>query len=238
MKFIIAFLVATMFFLVLKLIRIGMKRLLNRYPGLNSIGNLLLAIELFLWLIYIFWATDFLFRDKFYYPYLVYSLMLIITGFVAWYLLRDIFAGIVFRVKHNLKRGSFIGAGDLSGQIKSQNLTYLKIVTGEGQLLRVPYSRIVHEVIIELTYPGALAEHMLHLQVDSSIGKTTAAEALIRTAILNTPWSNLKEEPTIKFLNENETGYFFEVTLLSINVKQIKFIEMALEEIPYLHVIP
>lgn len=237
MKFFIAFLVAAVFFLVLRLIRLGLKRILNRYPGLNSVGNLVLATEFFVWLIYIFWVTDFLLSDKFYYPYLVYSLMVIVTGFVGWYLLRDIFAGIVFRVKHNLKTGSFVGAGDISGQIKAQSLTHLRILSGNGQLLRVPYSRIVNEVITELNFPGALAEHMLRLQADTSTGKSTDAESLIRSAILNTPWSNLKEEPTIKFLNENENGYIFEITLLSINVKQIKFIEMALEKIPSLHVL-
>jgi len=237
MKIIIAFLVAVVFFLALKALRVGLKRLLNRYSGLNFMENLMMATEIILWFVYIFWTTYYLFSVKFFYTYLVYALILIVTGFLAWFLLRDIFAGIIFRVKHNLKTGSYVRAGDFSGQIKSQKLTYLKIITDDCQLLRIPYSRIIQEVITELAYPGALEEHILRLRVDSSLGRTTAAESYIRTAILNTPWSNLKEEPTIKLLKENENGYFFEITLLSINMKQMKFVEMALEEIPSLHVI-
>jgi hypothetical protein len=233
MKIIIAFVIAALFFLILKVARLGLKRLFNLY----YIDNVIIAAELIIWIIYTFWAIDFLFRGKFFYPYLVYAIIIIIAGFVAWFLLKDIFAGIIFRTKHNLKTGSYIKAGDITGQIKSQQLTFLKIITGNGQILRVPYSGIIHEVITELSYPGALEEHTLNLRVDLPAGRTNAAESLVREVILNTPWSNLKEEPTIRFLQENENGYFFEITLLSINRKQIKYIEMGLEEIPLIHVI-
>ena len=237
MKIIIALIVTVSFFLALKVTRLVLKRLLNRYSELNYIDNLIIAAELIIWLIYIFWALDFLFSGKFYYTYVVYAIILIIVVSVAWFLLKDIFSGIIFRFKHNLKNDSYVRAGDLSGRIKSQHLTYLKIMTDDGQIIRIPYSRIVNEVITELAYPDALKEHVLHLRVDLSAGNTSASESLIRTEVLNAPWSNLKEEPVIKFLKENDDGYFFEVSLLSINRKHIEFIEMALEEIPSIHVI-
>ncbi len=236
MKIIIAFLVASLVFLVLKTFSLGVKLLTNRFSRLNFILNLMVAIEFIVWLGFIFWALDFLLQRKFYYQYLVYALILIVTGFVTWFLLRDIFSGIIFRVKHNLKNNSFIRSGDISGQIISQKITYMEIKTDDGQLLRIPYSRIIHEVISELAYTGALEEHIFQLQVDSSFDKTNA-ESLIRTTVLNTPWSNLKEEPSIKFLKENEKGYVFEIRLFSINMKQMKFIEKALEENPSLQVI-
>ncbi len=237
MKITIAIIVAALLILFLKAIRLILKRVINRYSGLNFINNLIIALEVIIWIGYIFWATDFLFREKFYYEYLVYAMIFIIAGFVAWYLLKDVFAGIIFRVKHNLKTGSYIRAGDLSGQIKSQELTYLRITAGDGQTLRVPYSGIIHEVITELTYPGAFEEHTLHIRTDLSLGSSNTAESLIRTAVLNTAWSNVKEEPVIKYIKETDNGYFFEITLLSVNKKQIKFIEKSLEEIPSVHVV-
>ena len=191
---IIAILVAAFLFVVIKVIRFGLKQLLNRYTGINFIENIREASGPVIWIAYVFWATDFLFKTKFYYQYLIYALILIVAGFLAWFLLRDIFAGIIFRVMHNLKNGSYVRAGDLSGQIKSQQLSYLKILTADGQLIRVPYSKISREVITELAQPGALEEHILRLLVDLSIGTPNAAESLIRDVILNSPWSNFKEE--------------------------------------------
>jgi small-conductance mechanosensitive channel len=236
MKIFIVLLVATFFYLMLKVIRLGLKRLVNRYTGLNFINNILVVAEVIIWLAYIFWAVYFLFRNKFYYPYLVYAMIFIVAGFMAWFLIKDIFAGIIFRIKHNLKTGSYIHTGDISGQIKAQQITYLKIMTDDGQLIRVPYSKIVLEVITELAYRGSREQHIINIQVDLSLDKTKA-ESLIRAALLNTPWSNLKEDPAIKFLKEKENGYLFEITLLSKNLKQIKSIEMALDEIPLLHVV-
>jgi small-conductance mechanosensitive channel len=237
MKIIIALIIAALFFLFLKVIKLVLKSLLKRYTKLNSIENLIIATELIIWLTYIFWMTDFLFRGKFYYSYLVYTMILIIAGFVAWFLLKDIFAGIIFRFKHNLKTDSYVRAGNLSGRIKSQHLTYIKILTDNGQIIRVPYSRIIHEVIAELAYPGAPEEHIMHLRVDLSTGNKSTAESLIRVVVLNTPWSNFKEEPVIKFIKENNEGYFFEISLLSSNRRHIEFIEMALDEMPSIQVI-
>jgi len=237
MKIIIAFLVAVLFFLAFKVISVGLKSLLNRYSRFYWLGNLILASELIVWIVYIFWVTDFLFHGKFYYTYLIYTIILIVCGFIAWFLLRDIFAGMIFRIKHDLKTGSYIRTGDFSGQIKTQQLTYIKIMVGDGQLLRIPYSRIINDVITEMPYPGSLEQHIVQIQVDSTSGKTNIAELLIRSAILNTPWSNLKEEPSIRFLGENDQGYIFEITFLSANTKQIRYIEMALEENPSIHVI-
>jgi small-conductance mechanosensitive channel len=237
MKIIIALIVTVSFFLALKVTRLVLKRLLNRYSELNYIDNLIIAAELIIWMLYIFWATYFLFSKKFYYSFLVYAMIMIIVVFVAWFLLKDVFSGIIFRFKHNLRNDSYVRAGDLSGRIKSQHLTYLKIISDDGQIIRIPYSRIAHEVITEQAYPGALEEHVMHLRVDLSAGNTSASELLVRTVILNAPWSNLKEEPVIKLLKENDDGYFFEVSLLSVNRKHIEFIEMALEKVPSIHVI-
>jgi small-conductance mechanosensitive channel len=173
---------------------------------------------------------------KFYYQYLMYALILIILVFVSWFLIRDIFAGIIFRIKHNLRNGSFIKAGEFSGQIKSQQVTCLKIITDDNRLLRVPYSRLVNAVISEASGRGTVEEHLIHVKIDASIGKTNA-ETFIRNALLSNPWNNLKEEPAVRYQKENENGYFYDITLLSKNLKHIKNIEMALEEIPSIHII-
>ncbi len=231
MKIVIAILAALLVFLILKAIAWGLKRLLDHYPGFRFNNNQFIVVELIVWIIFIFWSSDYLFLNKYYYHYLVYSLVFIVTGFLAWYLIRDIFAGIIFRLKHNLKAGMHIRAGDLSGRIKSQHLTFLKIKTADGQILRIPYPRINQEIISELTYTDALREHVLHIRVDSSLSMMDATN-LIRTTILNAPWSNLNEEPLIKFLKENENGCVFEVMIYSMNANHLKFIEMAIDEVP------
>jgi len=236
MKIIIALLVALAVFVLIKAAKIGLKRLATLYPGWNFRPNLLGAFGFIMWLVYIFWAMDYLLKDKFYYQYLVIALILIVAGFIAWYLINDIIAGIIFKVKHDLKAGTHIRTVNYSGLIISYHLTYIQIRMDDGQLIRVPYSRINQEVISEVAHSASEKKHTIHLQIDSSLNKADA-ETLIRQSILNSPWSNLKEEPSIKFLEETRNGNIFEVMLFSIDLEHIKFIEQALEENSALKVI-
>ena len=231
MKIVIAFLAALLMFLALKAIRLGLKRLARLYPAWDFRADILAAIEFIIWLIFIFWASDYLFRDKFYYRYLVLALILVFIAFLSWFLISDIFAGVIFKVKHNLKTGAHIRTGDISGNIKSQHLTYLKIRTDDGQLLRVPYSSLNNKVIAEVMHTETMEEHTLQIRIDVNLNKTDA-ETLIREKILNTPWSNVKEEPSIRLIKEDEKGSVFEIMLFSMNQKHRKFIEMSLQEIP------
>jgi hypothetical protein len=237
MKILIVFLVAALIFFGVKALRFLLKDLMKRYTLPNRLSNLIAGTEIILWLVFVFWATNYLFRDKFYYHYLIYALIITVTGLTVWFILRDIFAGITFRIRHNLADGSLIQVGDLSGQVKSQRLTCLTMLTDDSKLLiRVPYSVIINEVVTELNYTGGHEEHTLHVRVDLSVEKKNA-ESLIRTSILHSPWSNLKEEPSVRFMEETEEGYFFKVTLLSINLKNMRYMEMALEDTHSLHVV-
>ncbi len=235
MKIIIVILVAALIFLATRIIRLGLKYLLNRYPRLDTLGNLIIVAEFLVWLIFVFLAADFLFREKSFYHYLVAGFTLIVLGLFTWFFIRDIFAGFIFRIKYSLKTGTYISTGNLSGQIKSRQLTSIKLKTNDGLILNIPYTRLVNEVITEKEFRGTPEEHVLQIQADLSLGRTNAEE-LIRTALLTAPWSNLREEPIIRLAKENEREYFFEITLFSVKMKHIKLIEIALDKVPSLHV--
>jgi small-conductance mechanosensitive channel len=236
MKFIIVILAAVLIFLGIRIIRLGLKYLLNRYPRLDILGRILVITEYLIWLIFVFQSTYFLFHEKFYYQYLAGGLILIVLGFLTWFFIRDIFAGFIFRVKYGFKTGTYISTLNFSGQVKSYKLTSIKLKTTDGLILYIPYTKLINEVITEKGFRGTLEEHTLQLHADVSLGRTKAEE-MIRSALLATPWSNHKEEPVIRFEKENEIGYFFEVKLFSVKMKHIKFIEIAMDKVPSLHVV-
>lgn len=237
MKIIIVTLIAALILVTVRILKIGLKRLSYHYTRFRLSDNILVLSEMSIWLAFFFWAVHFLFNDKTFYPYLIIALLFIVVVFTSWFILKDLFAGVFFRLKHNLKSGAFIKTGSISGQIKSQNLTHLKIINSDGQTLRVPYFEVINKIIAEQDYPGTLEEHILHLIVKTSYGNISKVENLIRNAILNSPWSSFKEEPSIKFIKEDDQGYRFEITLLSINMKHMKNIEMAIGEIPGFHIV-
>ena len=236
MKFAIAILVALCVLLLLKATRIGLKRVAKLYRDWNFRAGYYSVFQMLAWLVYIFWVMDYLFGEKFYYRYLVIALIFIVAGFIAWDLISDIIAGIIFRMKHDLEEGSRIRTGKFSGSVRSQHLTYMEVRTDEGMIYRVPYSRINQEVISEMTHAEGLEEHTIRLWIDHSIGKQEA-ESLIRLKVLNSPWSNLKEEPSIRLVEETDKGYVYDILLFSMNPRHKNYIEMALGKMPYAEVI-
>lgn len=236
MKIILVAIIAVLIFLGIRIIRLGLKYLANRYPRFDIWIEIFMIAEYIIWTIFVFRSANYLFHEKSFYQYLDGGLILVAVGFLTWFLVRDIFAGFVFRVKYRLKPGSFISAGNISGQIKSHLFTSVKLITTDGLLLYVPYSKLVNEVIIEKGFHGTPKEHTLQICAESSLGRPETEE-LIKSVLLGSPWSNLKEEPGIRFEKENEKGYFFEIKLFSVKKTHLKFIENAINKVPSLHVI-
>lgn len=236
MKILIAFAVAVIILLFLKAFQWGLKRLSNYYSGWYFKLNYFTAIEFITWIIFIFWSAGFLFEQKSYYPALTYVFVFLITGFLSWYLLNDIFAGVIFKIKHNLKEGNHIKAGDYQGTIHSLHTTFIKIRTENGQLLRIPYSKISHVVITEISKNESAVKPIFKLSIPASTSKSDA-ENLIRTCILSSPWSNVNEEPAIRFLSQNDQNYMYEVVLFSLNKNHLKYIETSLESNPDIKIV-
>ena len=236
MKIIIVIVFALLILTGLRILRIGLKYLSGRVEWINILDKPLTIIELLVWTIFLFQSLYYLLGEKFYYQYLLITLIIVLIGFISWFLLRDILAGFFFRIRFTLKPGAHISTSDQSGVIKSFGLTSIKLITGDGLSLNIPYSRIINDTITEKSFRGAPEEHILKLQADISLGRSKAEE-LIRLSLLNSPWTNPKEEPVIKFLEENEKGYIFQVKLFSIKEKNIRNIEKSIENFSSVHVI-
>jgi hypothetical protein len=235
MKIVIVIIIGILIFLGIRLLRLGLKYLINHYPRLNVIGKIMVLAEFLIWITYIFQSGNFLFHGKFFYQYLVYGLILILLIFLTWFFLLDIFAGVLFRIRYSLALGTFIHAGNISGQIKSYGLTSVLLLTNEGLIQNIPYSKIISEVITEEGFYGIIKENIFHIQADLSLGREQSEE-LIRTALLNAPWSNPKEEPLIRFIEENEKGLIYEVTLFTKKKKHLKLIAESLGKFPFINI--
>ena len=236
MKIITVILAAALIFLTGRIVRLGLKYILNRYPRLDILRNILTITEFLVWLIFVFLSADYLFSEKFYYRYLMGGLIFIVMSLLTWFFISDILAGFIFRLKYNFKTGTYITAGNFGGQIKTRHLTSIKLITNDGLIQNIPYTWIINKVITEKGFRGAPEEHILKIQADLSLGRTKAEE-LIRTALLASPWSSLKDEPKINFIEKNDQGYIFEITLFSIKMKHIQLIEIALNKVPSLYVV-
>ena len=71
--------------------------------------------------------------------------------FLAWFVVKDFIAGIVFKVQNDLQANNNIQFGKITGIIKSQHLTHMKVETTTGQVIKIPYSRLNQDIISEIS---------------------------------------------------------------------------------------
>ncbi len=115
MKIIIVVLIGILVYVFLKVINTLYTYINKKYSKWTRKVNLIPAIELIVWLIFIFWAVDYLFKNKLYYQYLVISIVIIVVIFLAWFVIKDFIAGIVFKVQNDLQINSNIQLGKIIG---------------------------------------------------------------------------------------------------------------------------
>ncbi len=229
MKIIIVVLIGISVFVLLKVINTLYIYVNKKYTKWTRKFNFIPALEFITWLIFIFWAIDYLFKSKMYYQYLVISIVIIVVVFLAWFVVKDFIAGIVFKVQNDIKSDNNIQFGKISGTIKSQHLTHMKVETTSGQVVKIPYSRLNQEVISEISDSKTAEEFKFQVTTDRTLSKQDTNEN-IRFMVINSPWSNINKSPVIKLTSENENTYTFDIMVNALNHKHMRLIEKSVSE--------
>jgi hypothetical protein len=215
-----------LFFLFRLLVLLPEKLSLSRNRR-SHIDRLLPAMEFFSWLIFVFWALFYVLEDKTYFPYLIYSLVIVLVLMFAWFILKDILAGMVYRFQNNHASGQKINLKGINGKIKNFGITHIHI-DSSGSIVKIPYSKLNGEIISESS-DSASNQSTIRISVrkPASIDKTIAR---LRFLLLNYPWISPEAEPSIVCSSENEAEYIFDITANLRDESQGRRVEGYLKE--------
>ncbi len=227
MKIIIAAACGILIFMCFRLFAI----LTNRYITARSqqvrIERLLSISEVLIWLVFLFWALFYTLEEKTYFPYLLYSLVIVIVLLFSWFILKDILAGLVFRFQNHHTRGQMITFEGLTGKIINLGLMQIQI-ENKGALIKVPYSKLSGQIISE-----AADTQTTRSAIDIAIKKPVSLDITInrlRFVLLNCPWISPRSEPVIHLTKELEHEYVFQLTVHSLNEHQRRLLEKYVRE--------
>ncbi len=208
--------------------RILLNKISQKYLSWKKLHKLYPVIGTALWTGFVFWGTGILFRDKIFYPYVVLGMVLVVVGLITWFFIRDVFAGALFRMQNDLKQDDFIKIGDISGLIKSTRLTHLEITSDNGQIIKIPNTRLNQEFISGTTTHEGMEEFNIQLSIDKRSTKPEIEEK-IKTELANSPWCNFKLPSVIKLKKEDDSSYTYEVQIYTLNHQHLRMVEKTLE---------
>lgn len=235
MKIIIVAATGVLIFLCFRLFAI----LTNRYITARSqqvrIDRLLSISEVLIWLVFIFWALFYTLEEKTYFPYLLYSLVIVIVLLFSWFILKDILAGLVFRFQNHHTRGQMISFEGLTGKIINLGLMQLQI-ENKGSLIKVPYSKLSGQIISEAT-DTQTSQSAIDITIKKPVPVDTAIDRL-RFILLNCPWFSPRSEPVIQLAKDLGQEYVFQLTVHSLDEHQRRLLEKYVRENTGLNVDP
>lgn len=228
MKLIMVLITGAAIFALSTIIRILLNKISQKYSSWRMLHKLYPIFGTALWTGFVFWGTGILFRDRVFYPYIVIGMVLVVAGLITWFLIRDVFAGALFKMQNDLNQDDYIKIGDISGQVKSARLTHLEITSDNGQTIKIPNTRLSQELISGTTTPDGMEEFNIRLLLDKGISKPEIEEK-IKHELANSPWCHFRNPPVIKLKNEDESSYTYEVQVYTLNYQHLGIVEKTLE---------
>jgi small-conductance mechanosensitive channel len=229
MKTITVLIIGVAILAILKISGFSLKKFTHSYPILKRGQKLFPLFEIIVWIIFVFWATENVFKDERTYPYIIAGLALTVIGMFAWFVFKDVFSGAVFRAQNELNKDDYIKIGDISGQVKSVHLTHIEISSDNGQTTKIPNSMLNQNLISGMNTPDGMEEFKISLKFDKTQTKADL-EDKIRFQVANSPWLNYKNPPIIKLQRDDESSTIYDVLVYALNNQHLRMAEKCLKE--------
>jgi len=201
--------------------------LIPRFPSLKRVVPLLSVISFVIWIIYAFWLAHVYFSGYSTYPFLILSFFILLAALLAWFVLRDIVAGLVFSIRRQFSLNHRISFGDITGKIISMGITRMVVRTDSGDAASIPYSRLSSEVVCERAEDTASDYYRINLKLEKTEPPDQLQSSITRE-VLCSPWASFGTAPIVRLKGEDGSGRDFEVLFQSLNSQHAARVERAL----------
>ncbi len=199
----------------------------SRFPALRRIVSFFPGLSFAAWLIYAFWLAHIYLSGYEAFPFLMLSLFVLLAALFAWFVLRDIIAGLVFTARNQFSLNSRISFGDATGKIIGIGITRLVVRTDSGDAASIPYSRLSNEIICERAEDTASDYYRILLKLEK-IEPPDQLQASIVREVLCTPWASFGTMPIVRLKEETGSSVDFEVLFQSLNARHAARVERSL----------
>ncbi|MFW5706656.1 MAG: mechanosensitive ion channel domain-containing protein [Bacteroidota bacterium] len=229
MIFIITAAIIFSFFRLFKYL-IQFMRLSSRQGEL--VARFLPVTELAVWVIFFIWSIQYLFNRGYLITLVPVILFTVIILYIAWYILKDVVAGVIFKTTTSLRTDDHISVVGISGKVTRAGQSSLELEDYSGRIVSIPYSRLVGQILLK-HYPS---QSLLSHNFLFSISRKDLQEDIfniiknLHTTILALPWASQKKEPKITIQQETSDSILFNITIFSLDESYFLKTEKYLEK--------
>ena len=240
--------------LLFRLLHWLLRPLARRQTFWLRISYLLMGAELLVWTGWLFWVIRQLVRDQAIYAYFTVGVAFLLFGLLTWFLLRDVVAGIIFKLQHNLKvnqsirivGGSAVAApvassggadgagghtpGTLTGRLLRLGITTVVLESTTGERIKIPYTKLINESVARYEASEVIKPFDMQLPVPKSMTKDRWISTL-HQQILLLPWASTRRTPIVQWQQEDEQHHIFDLRIYCLSEAQAYRIESHLRHV-------
>lgn len=158
------------------------------------------------------------------YAIIILFVLLIIIFWISRFMIKDMIAGLIFRISGKLKEDDIIKTDEISGTIKKFRFDCLEIESKEGQLVFIPYSQIAGNAIYKNESAGQSSAYVFHL-ICSDKNDIEKLSVEIKNYILSLPWSSITNKPQVNLAEHTNAQYKLEIGCYPVDKAYAKKIE-------------
>lgn len=181
------------------------------------------VLSLLVWIIVIFWGVNFLFGEKPYYNFIIFALIALVFASISWFFVKDLMAGIAFKLQNEYLPGDIVQFGQISGKLNELLLTHVSIYSNDGKLVKIPYSRLSNEIISQKSVGGSFNQNQYLLNVPKKYSVEKTREILLNL-LINSPWRIRKKAAAVYLKAETSEAFDFQIQVETRNEKHFNYL--------------
>ncbi|MFW5793454.1 MAG: mechanosensitive ion channel domain-containing protein [Bacteroidota bacterium] len=195
----------------------------------KNVIRIIPVFELILWTAYLFGAVYMIFSKYTFMPSLLAIMGLILCILIAWYILRDLIAGVVLKSENVFENGQFLKANNTEGRIKKIGYLYLELENNSGENIKIPYSRLSNQILIRPETDQSNKYALIRIEIPKVDNHIEIKEKLIG-AMNSTPWVIFSQPPEIQIKVGEDKTLIVEIRYISFSDEQTFQLKNYLEE--------
>lgn len=225
-------LVALIIFSGFRLFKFLMQFIRLPLPQAAMVNKYLPVGELVVWSMFFLWAIQFLFTRGYLVSVVPLILFVIIILYLAWFGLKDIIAGVIFKTTSHLQISDHVNIAGITGKVASIGYSGIELEDYSGRVVQIPFSKIVGNIWQKQYSSQSLLSHnfLLRIPLNDEMGDLFEVMEKLRMTILAFPWSSQKKEPKISIQDENPREVLFNITIFSLDQAYFVRTEKLLEK--------
>jgi len=188
---------AILLYLLLKLLKKYLPVLPKKEKYRKLFNKQIQAFELIIWVLFISIFTNKILTTNFIISSIIILLLLISVLFFGWFDIKNLVAGISFKLhNNNIKVNDSIKFNEITGIVKEFGKQNIEIETNNGEIYFIPYSKIKENVFCKLS--NTEQSYLYEFQIKIATTKFNNNILFdIKKYILTFPSVSMTKEPNI-----------------------------------------